>query len=74
MTHLKIKVTNPNYEKEYITRNKTLSNWINFLINHQRGNEDCFSFSDVTGKYVIINPKNFASVEVTDGIVLDWVE
>lgn len=64
MDNLKIKVTNPNYEKEYIAQNNKLSNWINFLTNHQRGNEDCFSFTDVTGKYITINPKNFASVEV----------
>ena len=74
MTHLKIKVTNPNYEKEYITRDRTLSSWINFLINHRKGNEDCFYFSDITGKYITINPKHFASVEVMVGIVLDWVD
>ena len=74
MNILKIKVNNPYYEKEYIALNKKLSNWTNFIINHQKGNEDCFSFIDVTGKHITINPKNFASVEVMDGTVRKEVE
>ena len=74
MNILKIKVNNPYYEKEYIALNNKLSNWTNFIINYQKDNEDFFSFIDVTGKHITINPKNFASVEVLDGTVRKEVE
>ena len=66
MNSLKIMVTNPYYEKEYIALDVPLSKWINFLENHRMGNENCFSFLDTSGTHVVVNPENFASIEVLE--------
>lgn len=62
---MKIKVTNPYYDKEYFV-DASIERWKNFMENHKRGNEQFFDFTDVaTGQEVTINPSFFASVEVT---------
>lgn len=66
MKNLKIMVTNPYYEKEYVALDMPLSDWINFLENHKMGNEKCFSFLDISGTHVLVNPENFASIEVVE--------
>lgn len=66
MINLKINVNNPYYEKEYVALDVPLSHWINFLENHRMGNEKCFSFLDISGTYVVVNPENFASIEVAE--------
>jgi len=65
MNNLKIKVTNPYYEKEYIT-DRTVDEWTNFLENFLRENVEIFVFADASGSIVTINPSNFASVEAME--------
>ena len=66
MNNLKIMVTNPYYEKEYIALDVPLSHWIGFLENNRHGNEKCFCFLDISGTHVVVNPENFASIEVVE--------
>ncbi|MDT2502233.1 hypothetical protein P7D95_15625 [Enterococcus avium] len=64
---MKFEVNNPYYNNCYETDEITMDRWKNFLENHQRGNEDTIFFSDKNTKKVIsINPKNFASIEVSE--------
>lgn len=63
---MKITVTNPYYEKEYIT-DLTITRWENFLENNRAGNETFIYFKDkTTEKDVCINPAFFASIEVEE--------
>lgn len=64
---MKFEVNNPYYNNDYETDDITMDRWLNFLENHQRGNEDIIFFTDKDSKKVIsINPKNFASIEVSE--------
>ena len=64
---MKIKAFNPYFEKEYIVKDCTVDYWENFLENHKNGNEMIFSFLDeTTGDIVVINPDNFAAIEVSE--------
>lgn len=64
---MEIKVNNPYFDEVYTTNELTMSRWMNFLENHKRGNEDIIYFTDKhTKKVISINPKNFASVEVSE--------
>lgn len=63
---MKIVCNNPYFEKTYIT-DRPIADWDNFLNHYFAGDEDVFIFTDNEGKLVTINPKNFASVEATDG-------
>ncbi|WP_270501068.1 hypothetical protein [Enterococcus avium] len=64
---MKFEVNNPYYNKDYETDDITMDRWLNFLENHQRGNEDIIFFTDKDSQKVIsINPKNFASIEVAE--------
>ncbi|MBU5370939.1 hypothetical protein [Enterococcus avium] len=64
---MKLEVNNPYYNKDYETDDITMDRWLNFLENHQRGNEDIIFFTDKDSQKVIsINPKNFASIEVSE--------
>ncbi|ONN40022.1 hypothetical protein [Enterococcus mundtii] len=62
---IKIHVTNPYYEKAYETDDINLDRWKNFIKYHD--NEEMIAFIDkLSGDYVVINPSNFASVQVTE--------
>ncbi|MGG5338534.1 hypothetical protein IGJ48_001228 [Enterococcus pernyi] len=62
---IKIHVTNPYYEKTYETDGINLDRWKNFIENHD--NEEIIAFIDkLSGDYVVINPSNFASAQVTE--------
>lgn len=62
---IKIYVTNPYYEKTYKTDDINLDRWKNFIKYHD--NEEIIAFTDkLSGDYVVINPSNFASVQVTE--------
>lgn len=64
---LRIHVDNPYHEVTYKTDDLTMNIWKNFLENYERGNEDVIAFEDkLSGDYVTINPKNFASVQVAE--------
>lgn len=64
---MKMKVNNPYFDEFYETDETTKRQWLGFLDNYQRGNEDIFFFTDKnTGKAISICPKNFASIEVED--------
>lgn len=64
---MKFEVNNPYYNNSYETDEITMDRWMNFLENHKRGNEDTIYFTDKNTKKVIsINPKNFASIEVSE--------
>lgn len=62
---MKILCNNPYFDKTYFTE-RTVKEWLDFLANYQRGNEDIFIFADNERNVITINPKNFASVEVTE--------
>lgn len=65
---LSIKVVNPNYEETYTTRELSISDWYNFLHNHTMGNLSIITFTDSNNRSVTINPTNYSSVIVTEGI------
>ncbi len=60
-----VKVTNPYYEKEYKVQEDM--KYIEGVIrNVQMGNEPFIKLHDEDGTLVLINPANFASVEVSE--------
>lgn len=62
---IKIHVTNPYFEKIYKTDDITMERWKKFIEYHD--NEEIITFVDkLSGDYVVINPSNFASVQVTE--------
>ena len=44
----------------------TLENWMNFLENKQRGNEEFFVAKMKSDQVITINPSNYASVFVVE--------
>ena len=64
MKKLIIEVNNPYYNERYETVDIDMGRWKNFHHNHMDGNETTIGFNDIdSGKYIIINPQNFASIE-----------
>ena len=64
---MKFEVNNPYYNNSYETDEITMDRWMNFLENHQRGNEDTIYFPDKnTTKVISITPKFFASIVVCE--------
>ncbi|EMF0378191.1 hypothetical protein FK425_RS14060 [Enterococcus hirae] len=62
---IKIYVTNPYYERTYKTDDINLDRWKNFIKYHD--NEEIIAFTDkLSGDYVVINPSNFANVQVAE--------
>lgn len=60
-----VTVRNPYYEKEYKVQEKRGD--IEYAVhNIQMGNETFLNLHDEDGNLVLINPANFASVEVTE--------
>ena len=52
-------------KKTYKTDDINLDRWKNFIKYHD--NEEIIAFTDkLSGDYVVINPSNFASVQVTE--------
>lgn len=62
---LVILVSNPYTDREYETKDYNLKTWKNELSNIDLGNVQFLQFNDLlSGHYITISPKNFASVSV----------
>lgn len=62
---MRIKVTNPYYDAEYIT-NLTMEQWDKALHDYTKGESEVIYFKDeISDTWVTISPRNFASVEVS---------
>lgn len=63
---LNIHLDNPYYETTIHTKDLTAEDWKSFYKEYQKGDKDIIGFTDIEGKFITLNPRNFASIQVSE--------